>query len=126
YVGLYWLAPRIWKRARAGGHITMSDFLHGFYRSKPLAVLSAVLGVVFLLPYLQLQITGLGLAVQLATGNAASGQWSMVIAFVLTVAFVLSTGIPGGATPAYYKHAQMLVVLHVQVFLLPTHFTDPT
>jgi SSS family solute:Na+ symporter len=62
YVGLYWLAPVIWKRARASGQMTMSDFLHGFYGSRLLAVLAAVLGVVFLLPYLQLQITGLGLA----------------------------------------------------------------
>jgi solute:Na+ symporter, SSS family len=122
YAGLYWLAPLIWKRARARGHLTMADFLHGFYGSRVLAVLSAVLGVVFLLPYLQLQITGLGLAVQLATGDAASGQWSMVIAFVLTVAFVLWAGIRGVATTSYFKDALMLVVLIVLVVLLPAHF----
>jgi solute:Na+ symporter, SSS family len=122
YVGLYWLAPRIWKRARASGHMTMSDFLQGFYDSRLLAVLAAVLGVVFLLPYLQLQITGLGLAVQLATGNKASGNWSMVVAFVLTVAFVLWAGIRGVATTSYFKDALMLVVLLVLVFLIPAHF----
>jgi SSS family solute:Na+ symporter len=122
YAGLYWLAPRIWKRARAHGHMTMADFLHGFYGSRLLAVLSAVLGVVFLLPYLQLQITGLGLAVQLATGNKASGNWSMVIAFGLTVAFVLWAGIRGVATTSYFKDALMLVVLLVLVFLIPAHF----
>jgi solute:Na+ symporter, SSS family len=122
YVGLYWVAPHIWKRARARGHMTMSDFLHGFHGSRALAVLAAVLGVVFLLPYLQLQITGLGLAVQLATGNAASGQWSMVIAFVLTVGFVLWAGIRGVATTSYFKDALMLVVLLVLVVLIPAHF----
>jgi SSS family solute:Na+ symporter len=122
YAGLYWLAPRIWKRARARGHLTMADFLHGFYESRALAVLSAVLGVVFLLPYLQLQITGLGLAVQLATGDTASGQWSMVIAFVLTVGFVLWAGIRGVATTSYFKDALMLVVLIVLVVLVPAHF----
>jgi SSS family solute:Na+ symporter len=122
YAGLYWLAPVIWKRARARGHLTMADFLHGFYESRVLAVLSAVLGVVFLLPYLQLQITGLGLAVQLATGDTASGQWSMVIAFVLTVGFVLWAGIRGVATTSYFKDALMLVVLIVLVVLVPAHF----
>lgn len=122
YAGLYFLAPIIWKRARARGHLTMADFLHGFYGSRALAVLAAVLGVVFLLPYLQLQITGLGLAVQLATGNAASGQWSMVIAFVLTVAFVLWAGIKGVATTSYFKDALMLVVLIALVLIIPAHF----
>jgi SSS family solute:Na+ symporter len=122
YAGLYWLAPLIWKRARARGHMTMADFLEGFHRSRVLAVLAAVLGVVFLLPYLQLQITGLGLAVELATGNAASGQWSMVVAFVLTVAFVLWAGIRGVATTSYFKDALMLVVLIVLVALIPAHF----
>jgi SSS family solute:Na+ symporter len=122
YAGLYWLAPVIWKRARARGHLTMADFLHGFYESRVLAVLSAVLGVVFLLPYLQLQITGLGLAVQLATGDTASGQWSMVIAFALTVGFVLWSGIRGVATTSYFKDALMLVVLVVLVVLVPAHF----
>src|SRR5438067_5766049 len=41
YAGLYWLAPRIWKRARANGHMTMSDFLQGFYGSRALALLAA-------------------------------------------------------------------------------------
>jgi SSS family solute:Na+ symporter len=122
YAGLYWLAPVIWKRARARGHLTMSDFLQGFFGSRTLTVLAAVLGVVFLLPYLQLQITGLGLAVQLATGNAASGQWSMVVAFVLTVAFVLWAGIRGVATTSYFKDALLIVVLLVLVALIPAHF----
>jgi SSS family solute:Na+ symporter len=79
--------------------------------------------VVFLLPYLQLQITGLGLAVQLATGDKTSGDVSMIIAFVLTVAFVLWAGIRGVATTSYFKDALMLVVLIVLVVLIPAHFT---
>jgi SSS family solute:Na+ symporter len=123
YVGLYFLGPLIWRRARASGHLTQSDFLADFYDSRALGVLVAIFGVVFLLPYLQLQITGLGLAVQLATGNTTSSSVSIVIAFALTVAFVLWSGIRGVATTSYFKDVLMFVVLFVLVVAIPAHFT---
>lgn len=123
YAGLYFLGPRIWRRGRESGHLTQADFLTDWYGSKALGTVVAVLGVVFLLPYLQLQITGLGLAVQMATGNATSSTVSIVIAFVLTVAFVLWSGIRGVATTAYFKDALMVIVLLVLVIVIPAHFT---
>ena len=122
YAGLYFLGPRIWRRGRESGHLTQADFLTDWYGSKALGVVVAILGVVFLLPYLQLQITGLGLAVQLATGNETSSTVSIVIAFVLTVAFVLWSGIRGVATTAYFKDALMLIVLLVLIVVIPAHF----
>jgi SSS family solute:Na+ symporter len=123
YVGLYFLGPVIWQRARARGHLTQSDFLADFYDSRAVGVLVGIFGVVFLVPYLQLQITGLGLAVQLATGNKTSGSVSIIIAFVLTVAFVLWSGIRGVATTSYFKDVLMLVVLVVLVVAIPAHFS---
>ncbi len=122
YVGLYFLGPVIWHRARERGHLTQADFLADFFDSKLLGVLTAVFGVVFLLPYLQLQITGLGLAVQLATGDTTSSNLSIIIAFVLVVAFVLWSGIRGVATTSYFKDALMLIVLLILTFAIPAHF----
>ncbi|HEY6934935.1 MAG TPA: sodium:solute symporter family protein [Marmoricola sp.] len=122
YVGLYFLGPLIWRRARRRGHLTQADFLADHYDSRLLGLLAGVIGVVFLLPYLQLQITGLGLAVQLATGDQTSSTVSIVIAFVLVVAFVLWAGIRGVATTSYLKDALMLVVLLVLVVAIPIHF----
>jgi SSS family solute:Na+ symporter len=119
YVGLYFLGPMLWRRARERGHVTQADFLADHFGSRGFGVVVAILGVVFLLPYLQLQITGLGLAVQLATGQKASGTVSMVVAFVLTVAFVLWAGIRGVASTSYLKDALMLVVLIVLVAVVP-------
>ena len=116
YVGLYFLGPIIWHRARERGHLTQADFLADFYDSKPLGVITAIFGVVFLLPYLQLQITGLGLAVQLATGDTTSSNVSIVIAFVLWA------GIRGVATTSYLKDALMLIILLVLTFAIPAHF----
>ncbi|MDO5710142.1 MAG: sodium:solute symporter family protein [Micrococcales bacterium] len=123
YLALYFIAPVIWRRARARGHVTQADFLEESYQSRTLGVVAAVAGVVFLLPYLQLQITGLGLIVQLVTGDAASKTWSMVVGFLLVVAFVLWSGIRGVAATAYLKDILMLVVLLIICVGIPIHFT---
>ncbi|MDQ2851328.1 MAG: sodium:solute symporter family protein, partial [Actinomycetota bacterium] len=123
YAGLYFLGPVIWRRARDRGQLTMSDFLSDFYGSRLLGLVAAICGVVFLLPYLQLQITGLGLAVQLATGDKSSSDLSIIVAFVLVVAFVLWAGIRGVASTSYFKDALMLIVLIVLVVAIPAHFT---
>lgn len=123
YAGLYFLGPVIWRRARDRGHLTQADFLADHYDSRLFGRLAALCGVVFLIPYLQLQITGLGLAVQLATGDKTSSNVSIIIAFVLVVAFVLWSGIRGVATTSYFKDALMLVVLLVLLVTVPAHFT---
>jgi len=61
--------------------------------------------------------------VQLGTGDKSSSTVSMIIAFVLVVAFVLWAGIRGVASTSYFKDAIMLVVLIVLVIAIPAHFT---
>ena len=76
------------------GYITQADYFADRYRSPGLGRLVAAVGVIFLLPYLQLQITGLGLVVRLVTGSKSSGTLSMIVATALIVAFVLWAGHP--------------------------------
>jgi SSS family solute:Na+ symporter len=122
YLGLYFIAPKLWRRAAGRGYLTQADFFTDHYRSKTFGWLVAVLGVVFLLPYLQLQITGLGQIVQFATGQNTSVRWSMLIAFALVVAFVLWAGLRGVATASYFKDAIMLITLLILLIALPSHF----
>jgi SSS family solute:Na+ symporter len=122
YLGLYLVAPVLWRKAAGRGYITQADFFEDVYRSRFFGWLVGVLGTVFLLPYLQLQITGLGQIVQFATGNKKSADWSMVGAFVLVVGFVLWSGLRGVAATSYFKDAIMLVVLVVLFIVLPAHF----
>ncbi|QYN17211.1 sodium:solute symporter [Amycolatopsis sp. DSM 110486] len=122
YVVLFFLAKRLWRMGKDRGYLTQGDFLEDRFSSKFLGTLSAVLGVIFVLPYLQLQITGLGLIVRLVTGDAASGNLSMVLGSVLIVAFVLWAGLRGVAATSYFKDAIMLVVLVVLIIAVPAHF----
>jgi solute:Na+ symporter, SSS family len=122
YVVVFFMAERVWRLGKERGYLTQGDLLADRYDSKALGTLSAVLGVLFVLPYLQLQITGLGLIVKLVTGDAASGTASMVIGTLLVLAFVLWAGLHGVATTSYFKDAIMLVVLAVLIFAIPAHF----
>jgi SSS family solute:Na+ symporter len=122
YVILFFLAKRLWTMGKDRGYLTQGDFLEDRYSSRTLGTLSAVLGVVFVLPYLQLQITGLGLIVRLVTGDTASGTLSMVAGSVLVVAFVLWAGLRGVAATSYFKDGIMLVALVVLIIAVPTHF----
>jgi SSS family solute:Na+ symporter len=119
---VFFLAERVWTLGRQRGYLTQGDFLTDRYDSRLLGTLSAVLGVLFVLPYLQLQITGLGLIVKLVTGDATSGALSMVIGTLLVLAFVLWAGLRSVATTSYFKDAIVLVALAVVVVAVPTHF----
>lgn len=119
----YFTGPRIWRLGKERGYLTEADFFEDRFRSKLLSYVVAVLGVVFLIPYLQLQVTGLGDIVQIATGNSTSGVLSMVIAFVLTIGFVLWAGIRSTAFTSYFKDALMLVMLFVLAIAVPAYFS---
>jgi solute:Na+ symporter, SSS family len=112
-VGMYFVAPRLRDLGAARGYLTMSDFFFDRYRSRPLSVVMAVVGALFLVPYLALQITGLGLIVGLATGSSSARGLSMVLASALVVVFVSWAGIHGIARVAVFKDFGMLLALVV-------------
>jgi len=123
YLILYLVAPKLWTISRDHGYVGQPDFLAGQYRSKVLGCVAAVMGFAFLLPYLQLQITGLGLIVQLATGQTGSATLSMAIGTLLVVGFVMWAGIRGVAATAYLKDILMVVMLAITAIAIFVHYT---
>ncbi|RDI64228.1 sodium:solute symporter family protein [Nocardia pseudobrasiliensis] len=117
----YFIGPRLWRLGRRHNYLTQADFYEERYRSKALGTLVAVCSVVFMLPYLQLQITGLGLIIRLVTHDRGSGIWAMVVGTVLTAAFVLWAGIRGTAATSYLKDALMLAAVAIVVVAVPLH-----
>lgn len=122
FIACYFLTPRLWELGKRHGYLTQADFFADRYRSRWFGKLTAVIAVVFLLPYLQIQVTGLGAVVLLLTGSQDGRTWAMILAGVLTVAFVLWSGIRGLANTAYLKDALMLVAMLVLVIAVPAHF----
>jgi SSS family solute:Na+ symporter len=78
--------------------------------------------VVFLIFYLQLQLTGLGLIVQLASFDAVSRPLGITIAFVVVAGFVLSSGIRAVAWVSVLKDALMLIAVIGLGIGIPYHY----
>src|SRR5271167_3074727 len=109
YVISFFILPEIWEAGRKFTLHTESDFFQQRYGSKPLASLVAIVGVMFIVPYLQLQLTGLGIIVEVASFQAISRPLAMLIAFVIVAGFVFASGIRAVAWVSVLKDFLMLV-----------------
>ncbi|WP_436326906.1 sodium:solute symporter family protein [Brevibacterium sp. FAM 27836] len=121
-VGLFFVAPRLRNLSAERSYLTMADFFHDRFGSRTLSVVIAIVGAIFLIPYLQLQITGLGLIVELVTGSAGASGLSMVLASLIVVVFVIVAGIRGLARVSIFKDAGMLVGLVIVLVGVITAF----
>jgi len=105
----FFILPHIWELGRKYKLQTQSDFFRLRYGNKYLAAFVCVVGVIFLIPYLQLQITGLGIIVNVASFDGIGRTPAMAISVALLAAFVLASGIRAVAWISVLKDVLMLV-----------------
>jgi SSS family solute:Na+ symporter len=110
----FFILPLIWEVGRNHRMQTQADFFQVRYGSKLLAALVALLGVVCLIPYLQLQLTGLGLIVEEASYGGVTRTPAMVIGFALVAGFVFVSGVRGVAWVSIVKD---LLLISAAVFI---------
>src|SRR5437016_1407700 len=89
----FFILPPIWELGREHGLQTQPDFFLKRYGSKYLAAFVAVVGVAFMIPYLQLQLTGLGIIVEIASFDGIGRVPAMLISVALLTGFVFMSGI---------------------------------
>jgi SSS family solute:Na+ symporter len=122
YVLSFFVLPRIWEMGRKFSLHTQSDFFRQRYDSQLLASTVAIVGVLFIIPYLQLQLTGLGIIVQVASFDGISRSLSITIAFVIVAGFVLSSGIRAVAWVSVLKDSLMLLAAFILGIGVPYHY----
>jgi len=108
YVVSFYILPQLWEVGRKYRLQTQADFFQARYGSKYLAAFVAVVGVIFITIYLQIQITGLGMIVEVASFGGIHRTPAMVIAFAIVAAFVLTSGIRGVAWVSVLKDFLLL------------------
>ncbi len=113
YTVSFFVLPALWKVGKKYGLHTQPDFFIHRYDSRYLGVLVALIGVVCIIPYLQLQLKGLGLIVQVASNGAVHPHVAIGISFVLTCAFVYTSGIKGTAWVAIVKDVMMILAVFI-------------
>ena len=122
YVVGFFLLPDVWEVGRRFVLHTESDFFQQRYANKYLTSFVAIVGVVFIVPYLQLQLTGLGIIVEVASFHAINRPIAMLIAFVVVAGFVFSSGIRAVAWVSVIKDILMLVAAFSIGLGIPYHY----
>ncbi|MFB0565222.1 MAG: sodium:solute symporter [Candidatus Aminicenantaceae bacterium] len=113
YTFSFFILPLLWKVGKKYGLHTQPDFFIKRYDSRTLGVLVALIGVIFIVPYLQLQLKGLGMIVEEASNRTIDPRLAMVISFVLTCAFVYTSGIRGTAWVSIIKDIMMILAVGI-------------
>ncbi|MEQ2130023.1 sodium:solute symporter family protein [Caldanaerobacter subterraneus KAk] len=122
YVVGYYVLPAISPIGKKHGLLTQPDLVEHLYGSKALGILVAIIGVLFLLPYLQLQITGLGIILETTSYGLIPRIPAILIAFTLVVIFLYLSGLKGVASTAVIKDIVMIIAVVFFGLYLPIHF----
>lgn len=122
YLLSYHLLPLISPLGKKYNLLTQPDYVEHRYNSKALGLLVAFIGVVFMLPYLQLQLTGLGLIIEVCSYGVIARVPAMLIAFTLVALFVYVSGLKGVATSAILKDIVMFGAVAFFGLYLPIHY----
>jgi len=122
YVVGYYVLPAMSPMGRRHGLMTQPDLVEHLYESRSLGILTACVGVTFLLPYLQLQLTGLGLIIETCSYGLITRVPAMLMAFTMVAAFVYLSGLKGVATTAAIKDVVMILAVAFFGIYLPIHF----
>jgi len=119
YIMSYWLLPAIWTRATAWKVLSQSEYFTRAYGSRALGNVVAVVSIAALMPYLVLQLKGLGIIVSESSYGAISANAAIWIGTTATVIYVVLSGVKGSAMTAALKDAMVLLCVVGLGIVLP-------
>lgn len=119
YIMSYWLLPAIWTRATAWKVLSQTEYFTRAYASPALGTVVAVVSIAALMPYLVLQLKGLGIIVSESSYGAISANAAIWIGTIATVIYVVLSGVKGSAMTATLKDAMVLVCVVGLGIVLP-------
>jgi SSS family solute:Na+ symporter len=121
YPLVFLIMARFWTIAKRRGYVTTADFVQDRFGSRRLELAVAVTGVLAVMPYIALQLTGMQ-AVLSRSGIAsthASSTLFLVGAFVLLAAYTFTSGLRAPAMIAFVKDALIYLTVIVALIIIP-------
>ncbi|MFI7098495.1 sodium:solute symporter [Streptomyces sp. NPDC050161] len=118
----YVVGPMLWSYARRHQLVGITDIIAHRYGRPWLGTAVALLATVCLLPYIQLQITGMGVVVSTISYGAISLNWACFLGFAVTTLFVVVSGLRGSAWVSVLKDVLVIVTLAFLVIYVPLHY----
>src|SRR4051795_2695048 len=122
YILSFWLLPAVWRYCTPRKLLSQADFFVSKFDSRALGVLVSVVAVAAMVPYLALQLKGLGIIVSQTSYGSISSTGAVWLGAVTLSLYVAATGIRGSAWSAAIKDILTLsVVLFIGLYL-PIHY----
>lgn len=115
--------PKLWVLSREKGYVTGSDYIKDKFQSRTLGILTALTGIVAVLPYIALQLVGMQAVLAsmlVGVANASTiEEVALLIAVIILAAFTFTSGLRGATLTAVFKDALVwLAVISVIVAVL--------
>lgn len=122
YAISYYLLPAVWRYAKEKNLLSQSDFFTSKYKSEALGIVVALVGVIAIIPYIILQLKGLGIIVSQASYGSISPTLAIWIGAIAVTFYVMVSGIHGSAWTAVIKDIMILLIVVVIGIYLPYHY----
>lgn len=110
---IYFIGRPTWYLGKKYNFMTQGDLLGDYYQSKFLRGLVAVVSLVFLVPYLQSQITGGGLIFSSVTGGRVSYLTGCVVLYAVIIGYILLGGFKAVAWTDTVQGIMMIVLVWI-------------
>src|SRR4051794_8482798 len=108
---------RLWSVASARGYVTPADFVRGRFDSRGLGTAVAVTGLLALMPYIALQLVGIKVVL---AAMGISGDWPIILAFVILAAYTWNSGLRAPALISIVKDLAIYITIIVAVIYIPS------
>lgn len=109
YVTSFFILPQLWDLGRRHRLQTQPDFFNTRYRNRYLTGFVCIVGILAFIPYVQLQLVGVGIIVSVASFGHIAPAPAMAVATLLIVAFVFANGVRAVAWVSIVKDFLMIV-----------------
>src|SRR5438067_3015043 len=116
YPFVFAVMPLLWTTAHAHGYVTAADVVHGTYNSRGLEFAVAITGIVATMPYIALQLIGMGVVIK---AMGLTGELPIIAAFIILALYTYSSGLRAPALIAFVKDIMIYIVVLVAIVVVP-------
>ncbi|UOF89081.1 sodium:solute symporter [Fodinisporobacter ferrooxydans] len=119
----YFFLPKLWKVANVHKFTTLADYIKGRFDSKLMSLFIAINGVLMLIPYIDLQLSGIQYTLKVAGTGYINVTFVVIVSFLLVAFYTFFSGIKAPTYTAIFKDIMVWVVMLFMVVSLPMmHF----
>ncbi|MGP1909618.1 sodium:solute symporter family protein [Metabacillus sp. JX24] len=123
YFIAYFFLPKLWRTAKEFQFTTLADYARDRFDSKLLSSLIAIVGVLMLIPYIDLQLSGIMDTLRVAGTGYINVTVVVITSFFLVALYTFFSGIKGPTYTAIIKDVLVWAIMLFMVASLPIiHF----